>query len=273
MVKKLILCLIFFSFLSSVYPSSSELKEQASLYRKKGCQLQGSGDLRGALSYYLKSVQIDPYHKEAFNDLGVIYERMGDLDKAEQMYLKAIDIDEGYLGPYANLGFLYEKKNDFQKANHYWKRRYELGTPGEYWREKAREHLSRLGTYPLVRQEELEKEAALLSRELVYKREQEGLESLEEARLHFKLGFQAMTKGLYKEAKEEFQQVLDLDPPDEKLKLQTQNYYKTAKQSEITNTIKGYLENGLNYLKEKDYLSLMQELRKALMLFPEVPRD
>ncbi|HEC69724.1 MAG TPA: tetratricopeptide repeat protein [Candidatus Omnitrophica bacterium] len=207
-----ILSLFFLIFFSGEAVSSSPVKEQAKIYREEGYRLQKVGDLEGALSYYLKAVQIDPLNKEAYNDLGVVYEAMGDLDKAEQMYLKAIEIDSDYLPPYANLGFLYEKKNHLLKAIFYWKERYNRGKKGEYWTETAYKHLLKLGVDPKLEEERRERRRRLIR--------------LQQAKVHFNLGFKALGKGLYKKAEEEFKTVIDLNPEDEMLLEDAKRYYE-----------------------------------------------
>lgn len=273
MIKKTILVLVFFCICFSVFCLSPELKEQARLYRQQAYEYQSRGDLKEAFSYYMKAVQIDSSYKEAYNDLGVIYEEFGELEKAEAMYLQAIEIDSSYAAPYANLGFLYEKMNQPDKAIIYWKKRYHLGREGEFWTEKAKQHLAQLGVLSGLRREEMEEEAALLSRDLVSQREQERSKIQKEAERHFNLGFSALNKGLYEEAAHEFQEVVNLNPKNEKLIFEAQKYYKSAQESKIRNSIKSHLKNGLSYLEEKDYLSLVQELRKALALIPEIPRE
>ena len=204
MLRRFLLFLTFFIFPFLAFSIPPAVKEQARLHREEGYRLQSRGNIKGALSFYLKAVHMDPSYKEVYNDAGVAYESLGDLENAEGMYLRAIEIDSAYPAPYANLGFLYEKTNQPKKATFYWKKRFKLGSPGDYWRQKSWEHLQRLGAlFPDIKKEILEEEAAQLSTELVYKREQKRLESLEEAKLHYNLGFDAFTRGLYEDAEKE----------------------------------------------------------------------
>ncbi len=268
-MKRIILALSFISIIFPVYPSGV-LREQAQSYCGQGYKLQSMGNYQDALSFYLKAIGADPSYKEAYNDAGVIYEKMGFLDKAEKMYLEAIRVDSKYLAPYANLGFLYEKKNNVSKASYYWGKRYFLGDRREYWTQKAREHLIKLGAYPRAMRDELEDKALTLSKNLVYKRERQ---RLKEAWLHFDLGSKALGKGRYQQAEGEFKTVIGLNPSDKKLLNDAQKYYTAAEAAALRKSIKGYMENGLNYLEEKDYLSLLQELRKAMSLVPKIPKE
>ncbi|MBN2119777.1 MAG: tetratricopeptide repeat protein [Candidatus Omnitrophica bacterium] len=273
MLKTFLSICILISCLFLVFPVYGVMEEEALSYRQEGYELQTRGDLKGALSSYLKATQMNPFYKEAYNDAGVVYETMGDLDRAEVMYLKAIEIDPNYLAPYSNLGFLYEKRNQPLKATHYWKKRYLMGKKGGYWRQKAREHLIKLGTYPQARQEELAEEAEVFSRNMAVLKEEERLRVLQEAKMHFEAGLQAFSSGLYKEAIKEFEAVVLLQPSDETLIAEATKYQNTAREGAAREEIKAHLNNSLSYLDRKDYLSLMQELRKALTLVPEVPRE
>jgi tetratricopeptide (TPR) repeat protein len=117
------------------------LQEQARLYRKRGLELQSIGDLENATVFYQKAIELDPAYAAVYNDLGVIYEAQGWQDRAEDSYLKAINIDPDYLSPYSNLALLYENKRQLQEAAFFWKRRAELGEPGDPWTDKASKRL------------------------------------------------------------------------------------------------------------------------------------
>ncbi|MFO8053347.1 MAG: hypothetical protein R6U54_05280, partial [Candidatus Omnitrophota bacterium] len=165
---------------------------------------------------------------------------------------------------HTNLAFLYEKKNNIKKATYHWKKRYIKGKKGEYWQEVARQHLLKLGTYPEIKEEIREKKAADLSKKIVYKREQERLKTIEEAKLHFKLGQRAFDEKDYKTAIEELNKVITLDPSDSELKEKTRKIIKKArdfhlKQSAFTNT-----KDALKYIENNDYLSAAERLKNAL---------
>lgn len=242
----------------------SGLAEQAEQYRQEGYKLQSAGDLRGAMTYYEKAVQLDPLSVEVYNDLGVVYEGVGLDSKALAMYQKALEVDPGYLPTYANLGFFYEKKGDVERATYYWSQRYEKGRPGEYWRDIARQRLLHLGTYPQVREEMLEREAATLSKELSYEREQQKLEANEEAGLRFDIGANLLKKGNYAEAAKEFKAALSLDPSDEELKKKLIEYYNTAERLNAKEQALSNTKEALSYIKQSDFVSAGDKLKAAL---------
>jgi len=124
----------------------SDSQKKARFCRGQGWELQRFGNITRALELYKKAVALDPDYAVAYNDLGVIYEAAGRLDLAEKYYLKAMNIDHYYLSAYSNLALLYERIKQPDKAAFYWKRRVELGCPGDPWLEKAKEHLENIGS-------------------------------------------------------------------------------------------------------------------------------
>ena len=240
------------------------VNEQARAYREQGYRLQSIGDLAGALINYQKAVQMNPEYAEVYNDLGVVYESMGETDKALPMYKKVLEIDPNYMPTYTNLAFLYEKKGDIENATLYWKKRYLAGEQGEYWWEVSRQHLLKLGTYPEVRKAVLEQEAAKLSRELIYKNEQERLKLAEEAKLHFDLGNNAFKVKDYQTAIKELNTVLSLNVPDEKMNATSRQLVEQAERLYLRDQAYVNTKNALDYMERDDYLSAGDKLKSAL---------
>ncbi len=143
-----ILFLLLSAFSFQVYARSGLLERRAREYREEGYRLQSAGDLRGALSFYQKTIEMDPFYVEAYNDIGVIYEKQGRIDDAKRLYKKAIEVNPNFMPAYANLAFLYEQEGNTHKAAYYWRERYTRGMQGEYWHAVARERLQHLGIYP-----------------------------------------------------------------------------------------------------------------------------
>jgi len=262
----LVTLLLFFPiFVSQADNLSTDMVvNEARAYREEGYRLQSMGDLEGALMYYQKATQMDPHYAEAHNDLGVIYEALGEDDSALLAYKEVLDIDPSYLAAYTNLAFLYEKRGDIKNATFYWKKRYSLGQDGDYWWEVARQHLLKLGTFPAVRKEILEEKAALLSREFVYKREQERLKLNEEAKLHFDIGQRALKERNPEVAMEEFKTVLSLNPPDKELLNQARKLYQQSERLYLEQEALVNTKSALEYINNNDYLSAGERLKDAL---------
>lgn len=267
--------LVIFLFCYSLHTSQAQelLKNDARAYRENGYQLQTAGDLQGALVYYEKAAQMDPYFAQVQNDLGIVYEAMGNDNQALAAYKKALEIDPNYLPTYTNLAFFYEKSGNIKNATIYWKRRYIAGEKGDYWWEVSRQHLVKLGTYPQVRKEIMEENAARLSREVIYKNEQERLMLAEEAKLHFDVGNRALQEGEYDIAVREFATVLSLDPVDEDVKSQTKDLYQESQRLYLRREALVNTENALDYIKNSDYLSAGDKLKNAISFLLRIIQD
>ncbi|MFA5270831.1 MAG: tetratricopeptide repeat protein [Candidatus Omnitrophota bacterium] len=240
------------------------LNEEAVSYRKEARRLQAAGDLDGAFKYYQKATELDPYNIETINDLGVVYEGLGDTITAVEMYKKALEINPSYLPSYTNLAFLYESKNDTQNATYYWRKRYELGVPGDYWRETARKHLMRLGTYPEVQKEMIDKEVAMLSRDFAEKRMERKEQAIEDAKMHFNLGARLYAKKDYNAALKEFEAALSLNPADDQLKAKIMDFYKKSERASARDMSLAETQGALKDIKNDDYQAAAKKLRSAL---------
>jgi len=255
---------LFFSQAESLY------KEDARAYREEGYRAQSLGDLEGALSWYQKAAQMDPHYAQVYNDIGVVYENQGQLSRAEEMYKKALEIDPGFLPTYTNLAFIAEKKGNITEASHYWQKRYELGQEGEYWWEVSRQHLLKLGTYPKVRKQMLEKKAAALSRDIIKKSAQEKLATIREARLRFDIGNQAFLEKDYTTAIKEFEAIFFLNPDDEELLNKSVKLYKQAKRLYLRGAATAGLKNALDYVESDDYQSAEKKLKDTLEVISRI---
>ncbi|MFA7677085.1 MAG: tetratricopeptide repeat protein [Candidatus Omnitrophota bacterium] len=269
---------IFFTILFLIIPflyspAANIMKDDARAYREEGYRLQSMGDLQGALAYYQKTAYMDPLYPEVQNDLGVVYEALGDEDSALMAYKKVLELDPTYLAAYTNLAFLYEKKGDIKNATFYWKKRYEMGQEGDYWWEVSRQHLLKLGTYPEVRKALLEEKAARLSRDYVYKREQERLKLNEEAKLHFDIGEQAFKKGDQTAALKEFQTVLSLNPPDEKLISKTLKLFKESQRIYLREKAYSDVSQAAGSMEKSDYLSAEEKLKDAITTISRITQE
>ncbi|MCM8823162.1 MAG: tetratricopeptide repeat protein [Candidatus Omnitrophica bacterium] len=262
-MKKISLFLIYLGVLCSFsYANGSKisLKEEAKKYREEGYRLQSSGNLKGAITYYTKAISIYPDYPEVYNDLGVAFDSLGEKDKAIEMYKRAIEKAPNYLPPYANLALLYEERKDIDNAIYYWKKRFSLGEEGEYWWEKAKEHLIALGAFSDVKKEWLKEKVKPLYEDIEGKKNK----NTEEARKHFKLGVDLYKSNNYDGALREFESVLSLQPNDKALKAETMQYLVTLKKIAEKNNIRSHIEKALVYLDNNDYNSTAQKLKDAL---------
>lgn len=269
-----VLLVVFLSIfpLFSSY-AESLLKEDAQAYREEGYKAQALGDIESALAWYQKAVNIDPHYAQAYNDIGVIFESQEELDKAEEMYLKALELDPEFLPAYTNLAFTAEKKGDIKKASHYWQKRYELGQEGGYWWEVSRQHLMKLGTYPQVRKEMLEKKAAQLSKDIIERTAKEKQAIIEEAGFRFDVGSQAFSAKDYEAAIKEFEAIFFLKPDDQKLLGRTIKLYKQAKRLHLRRTVLVEINKALGCIENDDYQSAEKKLEDTLGVISRITQE
>jgi tetratricopeptide (TPR) repeat protein len=244
----------------------ADFKQRAVAYRKKGYQLQRTGNLDGAMSFYQKAVAFDPYYAAAYNDIGIIYETKGLIDFAEENYLKAIEVDKKYLPAYTNLAFLYEKKADILKAAHYWMMRISLGTPGEYWTEKARENFRSLSFLSAqVRRIFLKFEAQNFSKEVIEKKIREFEEKVILSKEYLKRGKEHFNKGDYALARESFEQALFLNPNNPEVR----EYYNKAKIRETKKAIDEHTDRAMKLYDAGATDAAREEFNKILTIIPQ----
>ena len=267
----LVIFLSIFPLLSSL--AGSLILEDAKAYREEGYKAQSLGDIAGALVWYQKAIQMDPHYAQVCNDIGVIYENQGDIVRAEEMYKRTLDIDPGFLPTYTNLAFIAEKKGNIEDASYYWKKRYELGQEGDYWWEVSRQHLLKLGTYPKLRRERLEKQASILSREVALNNEQERLVLIKEAKLHFDIANQAFLEKDYEAALKEFEMVFLLNSPDKELIDKSVSIYKQSKRLYLRRKALSDAQNALDYIENDDYLSAEKKLGDTLETISHIAQE
>ena len=86
-----------------------------------GSIYERNDDLENALKYTLKSYEINNNEKMASYNLGVIYSKLNDFEKAEKCYLDEIKKKEFYPYAYYNLGIIYKDYyKDYYKAKEYY---------------------------------------------------------------------------------------------------------------------------------------------------------
>jgi len=269
---------IFLVIFLSIFPLLSSqagplVLEDAKAYREEGYKAQSLGDIDGALVLYQKAAYLDPHYAQVHNDIGVIYENQGDLLRAEEMYKKTLGIDPNFLPAYTNLAFIAEKKGNVEDANYYWTRRYELGQKGDYWWEVSRQHLLKLGTYPKLRRERLEKQASRLSKEVAQNNEQERLVLIKEAKLHFDIANQAFLEKDYEAATKEFEMVFLLNSSDKELIDKSVSIYKQAKRLYLRRKALSDAKNALDYIENDDYLSAEKKLGDTLETISRISQE
>lgn len=81
-----------------------------------GCILADRGDTFGAIEYFERSADMDPYHTKALFRLAAINDLVGNDDDAIKLYERALSRPPFHLGALINLGLLYEDKENYRAA-------------------------------------------------------------------------------------------------------------------------------------------------------------
>jgi tetratricopeptide (TPR) repeat protein len=272
MRRFLLFCILFLTPFFAFPQSSQDIKETAERYREEGLELQSQGDLQGALTYYQRAIQLNPSYYEVYNDLGIVYEALGDKEMAEKMYETAISINPEYLAPYANLALLYEDIGEQEKAIYYWKRRYILGSEGDYWSRIAFRHLLMLGISDQEREELFKKKVDYFSRDLSYPEDQKKIERFKEANSYFNKGRELFSQQDFEGAVKEFQTARSLVPPNESFRKEIDHYYHLAKQARDKRAIQTNIEQALSYLEEDRLDDVVEKLKDALSIIFSIRR-
>ena len=76
---------------------------------QRAVELEGAGDIEGAIEAYERVIAADPGFAGAYVNLGTIYFTARDLGKAEEYYRRAVEVDRRYALAHFNLGNLYEE--------------------------------------------------------------------------------------------------------------------------------------------------------------------
>ena len=72
--------------------------------------------IHDAKSYLEKAIKYDSNRKEAYNNIGVVYEELEDIDEAIKNYRKAIKIDKNYVDAQNNLGNIFRRQRRYSLA-------------------------------------------------------------------------------------------------------------------------------------------------------------
>lgn len=86
------------------------------------CQRRDLQDLKSALQYYKKAIQVDPECTTAMVGLGNVYDDMGDSRQAEGWYRRTLAIDPRHTDAWSNLGMILHKRNDLEGAKECYER-------------------------------------------------------------------------------------------------------------------------------------------------------
>ena len=98
-------------------------------------------DLQKAIVSFERAIDINPNHRDAHLELGIVYGQRGRLDAAEEHYEQAIRIDSDYSEAHNNLGTVYARQAQWDKAIEEYRKA--LENPMYPWPDSAYYNLAR----------------------------------------------------------------------------------------------------------------------------------
>jgi tetratricopeptide (TPR) repeat protein len=118
-----------------IYPQSMEA------WYNKGMYYQNRGRIEEALESYRTIRSIDSTWADPYYNQGYIYLLINEnLDSAVWFFSRAVELDPGYYQAYNNLGLAYEKKKDLANAKYYYTKAVEINPDFKL----AKDNLNRL---------------------------------------------------------------------------------------------------------------------------------
>jgi Flp pilus assembly protein TadD len=91
-----------------------------------GLAALNSGNIRAAIPLFQRVVELEPQHKQAWNDLGLAYLRAGSFDKAADAFRKQIGVNAFDEHAYNYLGIALQQQEKFDEAEAAYKKQIEL---------------------------------------------------------------------------------------------------------------------------------------------------
>ena len=91
-----------------------------------GLAALNSGNIRAAIPLFQRVVELEPKHKQAWNDLGIAYLRAGNFDKAADAFRKQIGVNAFDEHAYNYLGIALQQQEKFDEAEVAYKKQIEL---------------------------------------------------------------------------------------------------------------------------------------------------
>ncbi|OGX08117.1 MAG: hypothetical protein A2Z88_09315 [Omnitrophica WOR_2 bacterium GWA2_47_8] len=256
---------ILFAYPGIIFADNLKL-ESAEEYRLQGYDQQQKANFDQAISYYKKSLSLDPDNAVTLNDIAVVYEQMGLDVEAESFYQKAIRSDKNYLPPYMNLAYLYQTKGDLKKAAEYFKERFKRSQGKDPWGEKARLELLKINEYdPDAQKKRIEEEAQKLEAEIVKQSQDEFSKQIIRSENHYKKGLKFAQKKSLDQALEEFNRALSLTPQNPKILKAKEDIEKQKIFKEVHDRSK----EAVTKLNSGETQSAKEEFRRILTIIPD----
>lgn len=103
-------------FLLFLQPSFADVSEEAQKLNEEGKRLIESGDFENAINTFQKAIRLKPDYADAYNNIGVVFDRQDNYEKALEFYKEAIRIDMNHFKAHFNSGIVYFNLKQYGKA-------------------------------------------------------------------------------------------------------------------------------------------------------------
>ncbi len=126
-----------------------EVTPESYYYINKGILVTEANNYMEALEAYKKAIELEPENKDAYNNIGYIYDLIERHDKAEAYYKLAIEKAKGevYLRPYMNLASCYAIQERYNDAEQCYKQAIALAPHEVYIYDQLIQLYMRQGSY------------------------------------------------------------------------------------------------------------------------------
>ncbi len=138
--KQLVMLSVLFALLGCVTDASIKAKGDADGHYQLGRAFLPD-NLQKAIVSFERAISLDPNHRDAHLELGIIYGERGRLDAAEERYKQAVRIDPDYSEAHNNLGTVYARQARWDEAIEEY--RAALENPMYAWPDTAHYNLAR----------------------------------------------------------------------------------------------------------------------------------
>jgi len=237
----------------------------AEKYHRQGYDEQLKGNYQDALTYYYKTVSLEPQNSVYLNDLGLVYEQLDRLDGAEKSYLAAIEVNPQYLPPYTNLGYFYKRKQDLVKAIYFFQKRIEFGDPVDPWTKKTREELEKLYlSAPYFKEKFMQAETKRLNLQASQQSRQNFQGQIRVAKAEYLRGLELLKEKKPQDALKAFNSSLAFAPSNPKVLKARKEALRQCRQTQVAQ----HVETAMQMIDEGNEEAAKQQFSQILTIIP-----
>lgn len=104
------------ALIETIREETERLQASSVYYRNLADDFSYKSNYAEAIVNYNKALELDPNDRAAYNNRGLVFERMNRVEEAYADFTKVIELDPTDRNGYHNRGVIYYKKGEYQKA-------------------------------------------------------------------------------------------------------------------------------------------------------------